>query len=72
LDFAPGGLTPGTQIGDMEANAGGNEPDNQVDLIQLAPSAGSMTWHETASTIGAQTCHLAVETIPETVTAITG
>jgi hypothetical protein len=31
-----------------------------------------MTWHETASTIGAQTCHLAVETIPETVTAITG
>jgi hypothetical protein len=73
VDFPVGGLPANNQIGFEEANAGGHESDNQLQLIQLAPSTGSLTIHQTASTFGgAQACHMSVQSFPETRTAVTG
>jgi hypothetical protein len=73
LVYPPGTFTTPTLLSQAEANAGGSESNVQDDLVQLAPSPGSMTWHETASTANStQTCHLSVQVIPETVTAVSG
>ncbi|HEY3463217.1 MAG TPA: hypothetical protein VGK62_07205 [Gaiellaceae bacterium] len=55
------------------ANAGGFISHVQLHFIQIRPVAGSAIWHYTASTKdGAQTCHLSVEAIPETITTVAG
>jgi hypothetical protein len=69
--FAKGHFTTFQQADDLIANSGGNQSDKQVDIVQLGPTAGSMVWHETASTSGTNpTCHLSVQSFPETVTAL--
>jgi hypothetical protein len=69
--FPKGHFATFQQADDLVANSGGNQSDKQVDFVQLGPSAGSMIWHETASTIGGTpTCHLSVQSFPETLTAL--
>jgi hypothetical protein len=73
IDAPVGTFTTSTEIVSVEADAGGNESDDQIDLVQFAPAAGSMIWHLTASTKdGAQTCHMAVQSFPETMAAVSG
>jgi hypothetical protein len=73
IDAPAGTFTTGTEILSVEADASGHESDDQVDFVQFAPTAGSMIWHLTASTKdGAQTCHMAVQSFPETITAVAG
>jgi hypothetical protein len=69
LNFPAGTIPPNTPIDSTGAAAGGNQSDTQVEFIQLGPSAGSMIWHETASTVGGQTCHMVVQSFPETISA---
>lgn len=72
LTDPPGTLSAPTLVDEAIAASGGNTEDHQLNFVQLAPSPGSMVWHETASTLhGAQTCYVSVQVIPETVTAIT-
>jgi hypothetical protein len=67
---APAGTySAAKRVDTVKANAGGNESDRQFDIVQTAPSPGSMRWHGAASTVGGKTCHLSVEAIPETLTA---
>jgi len=55
------------------AASGGNEEDQQFDFIQLGPGVGSMIWHGMATTFTTNpTCHLSVQTFPETITAVAG
>jgi hypothetical protein len=62
-----------TQEDDTLAPSGNIEADKQIDLVQLGPLPGSITWHEEASTQnGTQTCHMAVQSFPETLTTISG
>jgi hypothetical protein len=73
FDYPAGTFTTATLFTQAMAAAGGHEADVQDDLVQLGPSPGSMIWHAAASTGGgAQTCHFSVETIPETLTSISG
>jgi hypothetical protein len=68
-----GTLSTAKAIETRTANSGGHEADARLDFLQIAPSPGSMTWHETASTKNAtQTCHLLVQSFPETLTAVSG
>lgn len=67
---APAGTySAAKSVDTIKANAGGNESATQYDIVQSAPSPGSMRWHGAASTVGGKTCHLSVEAIPETLTA---
>jgi hypothetical protein len=67
---APAGTySAAKRVDTIKANAGGNESATQYDIVQTAPSPGSMRWHGAASTVSAKTCHLSVEAIPETLTA---
>jgi len=64
---APAGTySTAKRIDTIKANAGGNQSETQYDIVQTAPSPGSMHWHGAASTVSAKTCHLSVEAIPET------
>ena len=67
----PAGTLPAglTEIDSTAAASGGDVSNAQLDFVQLGPATGSMIWHETASTSGGQTCHFAVQTFPETVSA---
>jgi len=60
----------------VEADAGQHESNTQYDFIQTYPSAGSMVWHEEASTLNTnadrRTCHMSVQVIPEAHTAVSG
>jgi hypothetical protein len=68
-----GTLSTAKAIDTRTANSGGHEADGRLDFIQLGHSAGSMIWHETASTKNSnKTCHLSVQSFPETITAVTG
>ena len=68
-----GTLSTLTGIDSRTANPGGHESDGRLDFLQLSPSPGSMIWHETVSTKNsAKTCHLLVESFPETITAVAG
>jgi hypothetical protein len=68
--FAPAGTySAAKRVDTIRAKAGGNESDGQFDIIQIAPSPGSLIWHGEASTVGGKTCHLSVQAIPETLTA---
>jgi hypothetical protein len=71
--FPTGHFTTFQQVDDLIASSGGNQSDKQVNFVQLGPTAGSMVWHETASTTGGtETCHLSVQSFPETMTALGG
>jgi hypothetical protein len=71
--FPQGHFTTYQQADDLIANSGGNQSDKQVNFVQLGPTAGSMVWHESASTVGGkETCHLSVQSFPETVTVLGG
>lgn len=75
IDIAAGSLpTTFAPIDGRQANAGGHESDGQLDFVQLSPSPGELYWHETAITTAtpSATCHLTLEAIPETVTAVAG
>lgn len=64
-----GTLSTLTGVDSRTANPGGHESDGRLDFLQLGPAPGSMIWHETVSTKNsAQTCHLAVQSFPETLT----
>ena len=68
-----GTLSTLTGIDSRTANPGGHESDGRLTFFQLSPSPGSMIWHETVSTKNsAKTCHLLVESFPETITAVAG
>jgi hypothetical protein len=72
FDYPSGGLDQ-TGIAEPVAAAGGHETDVQLDFVQSAPSPGWMVWHATTSTKNnAQTCHLSVQTVPETLSAVSG
>jgi hypothetical protein len=69
--FPAGYFTTFQQVDDLVVNSGGHQSDKQVDFVQLGPAAGSMVWHETASTVGGtQSCHLSVQSFPETITKL--
>lgn len=69
----PGTLSTPTATDSRTANPGGHEADGRLDFLQISPSSGSMIWHETASTKNsAKTCHLLVQSFPETITAVSG
>jgi hypothetical protein len=55
----------------MVASIHANEGNDQWDFVQLGPSPGSMIWHLQVSTASG-TCHLSVQSIPETITAASG
>jgi len=58
-------------VDDLVASSGGHQSDKQVEFVQLGPAAGSMVWHETASTVGGTpTCHLSVQSFPETLSKV--
>jgi hypothetical protein len=62
-----GTLVSPAVAGNVTANAGGNESNEHLDIIQLAPRSGHMLWHLTAKTTtspASQQCHLAVESFP--------
>lgn len=73
IDDKAGTLSTAKGIDSRTANPGGHESDGRLDFLQLKPSPGSMIWHETVSTKNsAQTCHLLVQSFPETITAVGG
>jgi hypothetical protein len=73
IDDKAGTLSTLTGIDSRTANPGGHESDGRLDFLQISPSPGSMIWHETVSTKNsAQTCHLLVQSFPETITAVAG
>ena len=73
IDDKAGTLSKLTGVDSRTANPGGHESDGRLDFLQLGPSPGSMIWHETVSTKNsAHTCHLAVQSFPETVTTVAG
>ncbi len=66
-----GALSTPKAIDTRTANSGGHESDGRFDFFQISPTPGSMSWHETASTKNAtQTCHLLVQSFPETIAAV--
>ena len=74
----PGAYSTPLQVETVEADAG-QQSDTRFDFIQTWPLPGSMVWHEDASTLNnhqfvssAQTCHLSVQAIPETMTSVLG
>jgi hypothetical protein len=68
-----GSFLASTQVVSIGAAAGGNDADDQVDFVQFAPSPGSVIWHLNASTKdGTQTCHMTVQSFPETITSVSG
>jgi hypothetical protein len=70
---AAGTLSTPKAIDSRTANSGGHESDGRLDFLQISPSPGSMIWHETASTKNStKTCHLLVQSFPETITAVAG
>jgi hypothetical protein len=71
--FPKGHFTTFQDADTVIAGAGAQQADKQVNIVQLGPVAGSLLWHETASTVGSSpTCHMSVETFPETITKVTG
>jgi hypothetical protein len=73
IDDKAGTLTTFKGIDSRTANPGSHESDGRLDFLQVGHSPGSMIWHETASTKGsANTCHLLVQSFPETITAVAG
>jgi hypothetical protein len=56
------------------AVAGGDEEDVDWNNLQLGPASGRVVWHGQAVTqsSGPSTCHLAIESIPESITAVSG
>lgn len=72
-NYPAGTFTTSTLFTQALAAAGGHESDVQNELIQFAPLPGSLTMHAEASTAGGtQTCHFAVQSFPETITAVAG
>jgi hypothetical protein len=68
---APAGTySTAKRVDTIKASAGGSDSDRQFEIVQTAPSPGSMRWHGAASTVSAKTCHLSVEAIPETLKAV--
>ena len=68
-----GTLSTPTAIDSRTANSGGHESDGRLEFFQISPSPGSMSWHEVASTKNStKTCHLLVQSFPETITAVSG
>jgi len=69
-----GGLSTPQIVDALIADSGGHQADRQVDFVQLSPSPGLVTWHETAITTTAPsaTCHLSIQAIPESLTAVHG
>lgn len=73
IDDQAGTLTTFTGIDSRTANPGGHESDGRLDFLQVGHSPDSMIWHETASTKGStNTCHLLVQSFPETLTTVAG
>jgi len=73
IDDKAGTLSTAKGIDSRTANPGGHESDGRLDFLQIGPLPGSMVWHETVSTKNsAQTCHLLVQSFPETITAVHG
>jgi hypothetical protein len=73
LEYKAGKLSTLTGIDSRTANPDGHESDGRLDFLQLSPSPGSMIWHETVSTKNsAHSCHLSVQSFPETITAVAG
>lgn len=71
-DSPTGTYTTSIDLAQFAAAAGGHAYNNQDVFIQFAPSPGSLVWHATASTVSGQTCHLTVQSFPETLTPTTG
>lgn len=68
--YPPGTITSPMAVPLAGATSTGNEEDDQLDMIQLAPSPGSMIWHGMATTNTASpTCHLSIQYFPEAITA---
>jgi hypothetical protein len=73
IEYKAGKLSTLTGIDSRTANPAGHESDGRLEFLQLSPSPGSMTWHETVSTKNsAHTCHLSVQSFPETIKAVAG
>lgn len=69
----PGTFTSLTPFLSDTANSGGFISHVQLQFVQLAPASGTVIWHYTASTMNSsQTCHMSVEAIPESTTAVSG
>ena len=75
----PGAYSTPVRIHTVEADSGGHQSDARYDLTQTVPLAGSMIWHEDASTMNnhpfedsLQTCHMSVQAIPATSTPVLG
>jgi hypothetical protein len=57
----------------LNATAGGDTENVSLSLVQSGPSSGTMTWNLMADTSGTNpTCHASIESIPETITKVTG
>jgi hypothetical protein len=68
-----GSYSTSTNVVSYSAAAGVHTYNIHLVFIQLAPTPGSMVWHATASTDNAvQTCHMSVQTFPETKTTAAG
>jgi hypothetical protein len=72
IQLQPGSISSPANIGEVTANAGGSESVLHAVVIQLAPSAGQIVFHLNVQTFTGRTCHLSVESFPETVAGATG
>jgi hypothetical protein len=72
LMIPAGSITSMIDADSVTADSGGSVAQHQVTFVQTAPMAGSMTWHEWASTATSNACHLTIQYAPEAMTAVAG
>jgi hypothetical protein len=68
-DYPAGTLASPTTLDTPVADAAPNHADHNIEIVQLAPSPGHIVLHGNAKTTtspAAQTCHLSIESFPET------